>query len=153
MDLSAAQTKLEETQNAALAADLANRQAQQALIQAQQDLADAQAQLTAQVAAGTARTVSIIDNAALTERQAGKEAAITFIQAHPTCSQAEAAGAWTPAALGARPADRQWLLHDPNGLLQEYQANLVAAGLIPAPAWAAMASWISATPLTAIMAE
>ena len=153
MDLSAAQTRLEEAQNEALAKDLANRQAQQALNQAQQDLADAQAHLAAQVAAGTARTVSVIDNAAFAERQAGKAAVIAYVKSNPGCPEDAAVEAWQSGAMANRPTDRQWLLHDPYGLLLEYQANLVAVGVISEQTWDALAAWLVATPAEIIMAS
>ena len=153
MDINDAQTQVATLEAAALAADQANLQAQEALRQARQTLADAQAALADQVTAGTARAVSVIDNAAYAERQAGKAAVITFVKANPGCAQADAVAAWNAGAMTARPADRQWLLMNTEGLLQEYGANLHAAGLITDQTWPSIAGWIAATPAAVIMAS
>lgn len=151
MDVSAAQAQLDTAVQAALTADQANQAAQDAVRSARQALQQAQEDLAAQVAAGTARAVSVIDNAAYAERQAGKAAVITFVKANPGCAQADAVAAWNAGALAARPADRQWLLMNTEGLLQEYGANLHAAGLITDQTWPSIAGWIAATPAAIIM--
>jgi len=152
-DVTTAQAQVATLEAAALATDAANQQAQEQLRLGRLALADAQAALAAQVAAGTARTVSILDNALLAERQAGKQAAILHIQATPSCPQADAVAAWTTAALASRPADRQWLLQDGNSLLDEFMANAAAAGYIATPTWPAFAAWIAATPLAVLMED
>jgi D-serine deaminase-like pyridoxal phosphate-dependent protein len=148
-----AQSQVAALEAAALQTDAANQRAQEALRAARQTLADAQAALAAQVAAGTARAVSIIDNASFTERQAGKAAVIAYVKANPGCSAADAIAAWNAGALAARPADRQWLLMNTEGLLEEYAANLLAAGIITDQSWPTMAGWIVATPAAVIMAS
>lgn len=96
------------------------------------------------------RLVSSVDDAANVERTAGQVAVITLIKANSAnlnepakavyaedgvtvitpaeedkrTTQAEAIAAWNVAALAARPADRQWLLHDAANLLKEYEANI-----------------------------
>lgn len=90
---------------------------------------------------------SIVDNAASAERTAGQIACIMAAKANPDLTQEEALTIWTTAALAARPADRQWLLNNPVSVLMEYLANLVAAGQIAEPTWAALAAWVLATPI------
>jgi multidrug resistance efflux pump len=153
MDMTTAQANLETAQNAAIAAEQANRAAQQALNQAQADIEAARAAIAAQVVAGTARTVSVIDNASFAERQAGKAAVIAYVKANPGCSEDAAVEAWQAGAMENRPADRQWLLHDPYGLLLEYMANLAAVGAIAEPTWSALAAWLVAAPAEIIMAS
>jgi D-serine deaminase-like pyridoxal phosphate-dependent protein len=148
-----AQAQVDALTSAALQADAANQEAQNALRGARQTLADAQAALAAQVAAGTARTVSTIDNAAYAERQAGKAAVIDFVKANPGCAEFEAVAAWNAGALAARPGDRQWLLMNTDSLLQEYSANLKAIGMITDQSWPTLAGWIAATPAAIIMAS
>ena len=147
-----AQAQVDALIATALQTDAANMQAQEQLRLARLALADAQTALAAQVAAGTVRGVSSIDDAGWTERQAGKAAVISFVQANPGCSEADAVAAWNAGALAARPAGRQWLLHNTDGLLQEYMANLLAGNLITTATWSAMAAWIAATPAASILA-
>ena len=153
MDIPTAQQSLDEAINAALIADSSNQMAQRAVAEARKTLADAQAELAAQVTAGTARTVSIIDNALLAERVAGKLAAIKYIQMNSGCTQADAVAAWAQFAMTGRPADRQWLLQDGNGLLQEFIANAVAAGYIPDNSWATFSAFVAGTPLGVLMED
>ena len=154
MDIVSAQQALDAAVAAALAADATNQQAQAQVVTARQALADAQTALASQVAAGTARSVSIIDNAAFAERQAGKQAVIEFVQAgNQGCTQDDAVVAWNAGALAARPADRQWLLHNADGLLEEYGANLKTLGVITDQSWPTIAGWIAATPAAIIMAS
>jgi uncharacterized phage infection (PIP) family protein YhgE len=68
---------------------------------------------------------STTDQAMQKEREAGKEALIDYIKANPTCTEVDAEAQWRTAALAVRPADRQWLLQDPEALRHEYTANLM----------------------------
>lgn len=110
-------------------------------------LSDLRAELAALEAGAIAgvtddfRPVSTVDNASLAERDAGQIAVITLVKTNPATTQDEAIAAWIAAALAARPADRQWLLHDPVGLLKEYEANL---GLTT---WEEFSAWVVATPV------
>ena len=153
MDIVSAQQALDAAVAAALAADATSQQAQAQVAAARQALAAAQAALASQIADGKARAVSIIDNALLAERVAGKLAAIKYIQINPGCTQAEAVAAWAEFAMTARPADRQWLLQDGNGLLQEFIANAVAAGYIPDKSWATFSAFVAGTPLGVLMED
>lgn len=153
MDIPTAQQSLDEAINAALIADSSNQMAQAQVATARQALADAQTALASQIADGKARAVSIIDNALLAERVAGKLAAIKYIQMNSGCTQADAVAAWAQFAMTGRPADRQWLLQDGNGLLQEFIANAVAAGYIPDGSWATFTAFIAATPLGVLMED
>ena len=87
------------------------------------------------------RAVTSTDDACNVERTAGQKSVIAAIKADPTLTESQAKKAWRTAALASRPADRQWLLCDPDGLLQEYQANLGMAD------WEAFRAWIVATPV------
>lgn len=87
------------------------------------------------------RAVTSVDDACNAERTAGQTAVVQAVKADPTITEDAAKGAWRSAALASRPADRQWLLCDPDGLLQEYQSNLGLAG------WEAFRAWIVATPV------
>ena len=88
------------------------------------------------------RAVSPVDDAANEERTAGQYAIVKAIKGGQTdMTEDEAKAVWRAAALMVRPADRQWLLCDPDGLLHEYQANLGLAG------WEAFRAWIVATPV------
>lgn len=94
---------------------------------------------------------SATDQALRAERFAGKAAWVDYVKANPACIEADALPAYTAAALKARPADRQWLLHDATALRQEYSASLVRAGLIPDTTWASWRAWILATPRDVIL--
>ena len=103
----------------------------------------AQALSEAQALSGSATVGALTstDQACNAERTAGQQAVIAAVKTDPTLSEAQAKKMWRAAALASRPADRQWLLCDPDGLLQEYQANLGLAD------WAAFRAWIVATPV------
>jgi hypothetical protein len=85
------------------------------------------------------------------ERFAGKEASVDYVKANPECTEVEVTAIYSEAALVARPANRQWLIQDPEALRQEYSANLVAAGYIPDTTWASWRAWILATPKAIIL--
>lgn len=93
------------------------------------------------------RDVSTVDNASLAERNAGQAAVVGLVKAHPETTEAEAVEAWVLAAKATRPAGRDFLLHDPHGLLSEYTANLRDAGVIQGTTWEDFRAWIIATPL------
>lgn len=153
MDIVSAQQALDTAVATALAADATNQAAQAQVAAARQALADAHAVLAAQISEGKARAVSVIDNAAYAERQAGKAALIDFVKTDQSCSLDAAVVAWTTGALTARPDDRQWMLMSPEGLFQEYAANLKAYGLITDVSWPTLAGWIAVTPAAVIMAS
>ena len=88
------------------------------------------------------RETSTIDDAANAERTAGQKAVVTAVKMGQTdLAEDEAKKIWRVAALAVRPPDRQWLLCDPDGLLEEYQANL---GL---GSWEEFRAWIIETPI------
>ena len=94
-----------------------------------------------QGAAGV-RITSPVDDVSNAERTAGQYAIVRAIKGGAVeMTEDEAKSLWREAALSARPSDRQWLLCDPDGLLQEYQANL---GLKD---WDAFRQWIIETPI------
>ena len=68
------------------------------------------------------RLTSAVDDRALAERTAGQGAVIDFLKAQPEATVEEAQAAWVEAAHAVR-TDRTLLLHDPAGVLEEYQAN------------------------------
>ena len=105
--------------------------------------AAAQALQQAQALSGSATVgaLTTVDQACNAERTAGQTAVVQTVKTDPTTTEEAAKAAWRSAALASRPADRQWLLCDPDGLLQEYQANLGLAD------WEAFRAWIVATPI------
>lgn len=97
----------------------------------------------AQLQGGVAnfRATTPTDDASNTERDAGQRAVIGAIKAGKDLSEDEAKACWREAALASRPTDRQWLLCDPDGLIQEYAANLGLKG------WDEFKAWIVRTPV------
>ena len=94
---------------------------------------------------------SAIDQVLRTERFAGKQAAIIFIQANPTCAETDAAAAWTTAALAATGLPQ--IIVPPASYFILYSANLLSDGLIKDTTWASFAAWVVATPAATIMAD
>jgi len=124
--------------------------AQNALTVAQADLASLEA--TSKGVAADFGPYSTTDQALQRERDAGKAALIDFVKLNPTCTEAQAIAQWKVVALAGRPADRQWLLHDPAALRQEYSANLVAMKYVADATWATFAAFIAATAKDALIA-
>lgn len=77
---------------------------------------------------------SIITQMVETERFAAKDAAIDYIKANPTCSEADAAAAWNNAALASHPEFTQ-VIQDGLVMSALYRVNLVKANLIPDNTW------------------
>ena len=90
---------------------------------------------------------SVVDNAASEERSAGQAAVIGALKENPELTLEDILPIWTTAALSTRPADRQWLLNSPQGLLNEYMSNLLEAGQIPEATFEAFRQWIVDTPV------
>ena len=141
-DLAQSLARLTGEQNALIQAKgevdaLANR-----LAVLQQTNAAAKAEVVAQLQ-GVAgyRAVSTVDDFSLAERNAGQIAVVGAIKAGKDLSEDEAKACWREAALASRPTDRQWLLCDPDGLIQEYAANLGLTG------WDEFKAWIVRTPV------
>jgi hypothetical protein len=109
------------------------------------------AAVAAGVQAGTVGEISSVTALLLAERNAGIQAAASFIQANPTATQAQAITAWTTAALAATTLPA--LLQDPTQLFGIYALNLHNTGAIPDTTWASFAAWVVATPLATILAD
>lgn len=127
-----------------------NSSASGQLSQARADLA----QLEAGIGPGVTDSYgeySSTDQALRIERFAGKAASVDFVKANPESTEEQAVEVYRTAALAARPADRQWLLQDPNTLRKEYTANLVKYGLIPDDTWESWRAWVLATPRDIIL--
>jgi hypothetical protein len=104
------------------------------------ELGEVQAEIQAlQLGAGPGITAdfgpkSVITQLVEAERFAAKDAAIVFVQANPTCSEADAAAAWNAAALASHP-DFEHVIQDGLVMSALYRANLLKAGLIPDDTW------------------
>ena len=114
--------------------------------QAAQDYAAAQAAMGTLALPLTVGVLSVIDTRAQAERAAGKAAAIAYIKANPTCTEADAITAWVSGAQPTIPAGMVHPLNDPAGLLEAYIANAHAAGATPDTTWGSFAAFIVATP-------
>ena len=146
---------IQQLQDTLTAAQSAFTTAQSAATAAQQAVYDAQVALDTAVAAGlqsgSVGTISTVTQLLLTERDAGITAAITYIQANPSCALADAVTAWTTAALAATGLPS--LLQDPNLLCTLYAGNLAKEGALPDTTWTSLAAWIVATPAATIAAD
>ena len=76
---------------------------------------------------------------------------MAYIQANPTCAQADAVAAWTTAAMAA--TKLPFLIVPPGNYLVLFGDNLAAEKLTPDATWASLSAWIVATPAATIMAE
>lgn len=79
-----------------------------------------------------------------TERAAAKDAVIDYVKANPTCAEADAATAWTNAALASHP-DIAYVIQDGMIMSKLYRANLLKAGKIPDDTWESQRQWIVVT--------
>ena len=146
---------IQDLQTALTTATTAFTAAQAAAVTAQQAVYEAQVALDTAIAqglqSGAVGTLSSVTQILLTERDAGITAAIAYVQANPSCAQADAVAAWTTAALAATSLPS--LLQDPNALCAIYAGNLAKEGAIPDTTWASLAAWIVATPAATIAAD
>jgi hypothetical protein len=140
-----------DTLTAALATALSTYQStERELAQAKIAMSAASDTLNAAMAVGgTVGTYSSIDTILQTERFAGKGAAVAFIQANPSCAQADAEAAWTTAALAA--TGLPVLIVPVANYFTLFSDNLLAEKLVPDTTWASFAAWIVATPAAVIM--
>ena len=151
MDVPTAQAAFDQAQASFSTAQAASQASQQALYDAQVTLDQAQADLAAQVVAGNAGSYSSVDLMLQKERAAGKSAAIDYIKANPTCAEADAVNAWTPAAIAATGLPTP--IVPPANYLDLFTADLLAQGLIPDQTFGSLVAWVVATPKDAIMAN
>ena len=100
----------------------------------------------------TVGVLSIIDTRSQTERAAGKAAAITFVKANPTCTEADAIAAWNTGAATTFPAGCTMPVNNPAGLLEAYMINAHAIGATPDTTWASFAAFMVATPEATLLA-
>ena len=113
---------------------------------AAQDFAAAQSAMGTLALPLSVGVLSVIDTRSQAERAAGKAAAIAYIKANPTCTEADAITAWVSGAQPTIPAGMVHPLNDPAGLLEAYIANAHAAGATPDTTWASFAAFVVATP-------
>jgi len=113
--------------------------------------------LSAQQALGSANpltvgVLSIIDTRSQTERAAGKAAAINFVKANPTCTEAQAIAAWTTGATSTFPPGCTMPVNNPAGLLEAYMNNAHAIGATPDTTWTSFVTLLINTPLATLLA-
>jgi len=112
---------------------------------------------SAQTSMGSANSLtvgilSIIDTRSQTERAAGKAAAINFVKANPTCTEAQAIAAWTTGATSTFPPGCTMPVNNPAGLLEAYMNNAHAIGATPDTTWASFVTLLINTPLATLLA-
>ncbi len=146
LNLAMAQSRLQALTDAKTAHDAAGATIGALQAKGAQDYAAAQAALGTLALPLTVGVLSVIDTRSQAERAAGKAAAVSFIKANPTCTEADAITAWNAGAQPTLPVGMVHPLNDPAGLLEAYIANAHAAGATPDTTWASFAAFIVATP-------
>lgn len=150
LNLAMAQSRLGALTDAKNAHDAAGATIGALQAKGAQDYAAAQAAMGTLALPLTVGVLSVIDTRAQAERAAGKAAAIAYIKANPTCTEADAITAWVSGAQPTIPAGMVHPLNDPAGLLEAYIANAHAAGATPDTTWASFAAFVVATDQTVL---